>query len=536
MYTAALPALRPATDMPGAIVSGRHMVISNRNSPLTGDISSDRPTIMLAMRPRIVHKGLILLFVPLAFEALVAASLIYLQHYYGESVKAETLRKQIVFHINEFWYHNINMTTTNLAQIFFPKYRANWTTAEKAANEYALLKPLLAGDQEQLAQLEEIMKAHALCRSLCEELAPSPGGAGGFGQILAMRRNLNTFKRLLAANIETGDLIRRFRKYELLQSVTAADQVKQVASLMQLLLAGAILGSTVIAYFLFHYFMRGIHRGVQALVQNIERFKAGEQLLPAIEGTDEIALLDARFHEMAEQVAAAQRMKQAFVTTMSRQFRVPISATKEFLGELSQGTDETLSERARTRAEKNEQSLERLIGLINELLALKTPGVSRIQIEPRPCSLFYVIQSSIDSVSALADKNGIRLESGDTQAEAYADPDRIVQVLVNLLSNAIKFSPSHSSVVVSTATIGDQVEIRIRDAGRGVPAHLRHSIFERFQQVASTDATEKGGTGLGLPICREIVELHGGSIGVESEEGKGSTFWFRLPAHAKGRE
>lgn len=491
---------------------------------------------MLTMRPRIVHKGLILLFVPLAFEALVAASIIYLQHYYGESVKAEALRKQIVFHVNEFWYHNINMTTTNLAKIFIAGHQPNWATATKAANEYAILKALLMGDRQQMAQLEGIMKAHALCRSLCEELTPSPPGTGGLGQILAMRRNLGTFKRLLAANIETGDLIRRFREHELLQSVAAADRVKQVSSLMQQLLAGAILGSTVIAYFLFRYFMSGIHRGVQALIQNIKRFKAGDPLLPAIEGTDEIALLDVRFHEMAEAVASAQKMKQAFLNTMSREFRTPINATREFLNTLSEGADASLSERARQRAQKGEQSLHRLIGLINELLALQAPGVRRLEINPRLCSLSQVVQSSIDAVSAYADKSGIRLESRDTQAEAYADPDRIVQVLVNLLSNAIKFSPAGTAVIITALQSDDHVEVKVQDRGRGVPAHLRQSIFERFQQVSTADATEKGGTGLGLPICKEIVELHGGSIGVESEEGEGSTFWFRLPARAPWKE
>jgi len=109
-------------------------------------------------------------------------------------------------------------------------------------------------------------------------------------------------------------------------------------------------------------------------------------------------------------------------------------------------------------------------------------------------------------------------------------------VLVNLLSNAIKFSPRGSSVAVSIVRVDDQLEVRVKDVGRGIPAHLHTAIFERFEQVAASDATEKGGSGLGLPICKEIIELHGGKIGVESEEGAGSTFWFRLPARALTEE
>ncbi len=492
---------------------------------------------MAAFQPRILHKGLILLFVPLLFEVCVAAFLIYLQHYYGEAVKAEALRKQIVFHINEFWYHNINMTTTNVAKIMFPEHQVDWSTAHKVGREYELLSTLLAEDPQQVKQLTEIMNCHYRNRETCRELSAGAGGSPGqLGQILALKRNLNTCKRLLAANIDVGNLIRSFRQHELQESVKAAGKVRFIAWLIQGVLIGAVIGSTVIAYILFHYFMRGIHRGVQALIQNIKRFKSGQALLPAIEGSDELALVNARFHAMADEVAAAQKIKQAFITTISGEFRLPITSTKEFLGTVAKDSGGIVSDRAKDRAGKAELSMERLLGLINDLLALQGPGISRMEVQPRQCSLAPVIQSSIDSVSAFADKNGVRIESQDTELGAFADPDRIVQVLVNLLSNAIKFSSAGSSVIVSATALDSQVEIRVEDKGRGVPADLREAIFERFQQVATTDATEKGGTGLGLPICKEIVELHAGKIGVESEAGKGSTFWFRLPVRGQIEE
>jgi len=247
-------------------------------------------------------------------------------------------------------------------------------------------------------------------------------------------------------------------------------------------------------------------------------------------------LLDANFHEMADEVALAQRMKQAFLSTISDELRAPIESVRDCLTQLSRGSLGALSEEAALRAQRAERTLDRLIELMSDMLALQAPGPSRVEILPRMCTLAEVIDTSIDAVSALADKNGVRLERPDTQGLAYADPDRIVQVLVNLLSNAIKFSPAGSSVAVSAVQFDDQVEVRVKDTGRGVPAHLRAAIFERFEQVAASDATEKGGSGLGLPICKEIVELHGGSIGVESEEGEGSTFWFRLPACASTEE
>ena len=112
----------------------------------------------------------------------------------------------------------------------------------------------------------------------------------------------------------------------------------------------------------------------------------------------------------------------------------------------------------------------------------------------------------------------------------YADADRIVQVLVNLLSNAVKFSPSGGVVTIGVGLRENWVEFRVTDRGRGVPAAHHGMIFERFRQVETSDAREKGGAGLGLAICKSIIEQHGGTIGVESQSGKGSTFTLRLPA------
>ena len=255
---------------------------------------------MLAIRPRIFHNGLILLFVPLLFEIVVAASLIYLQHYYEESVKAEALRKQIVFHINEFWFYSTEVTTSSLGSAFVKDFQPPSKSDETACGEHALLKGLLADDPEQLKRLDNIMTVYYRCRALCRELTRgSPDAPGRLGQVLALKSNLNTCKRLLAANMEAGSLIRSLRDNELRQSVRSADQVRAVAWLIQLVLAGAILGSAIIAFVLFRYFMRGIHRGIQTLIGNIQRFKNGDPLAPAIHGTDEIALLDPDLRDLS---------------------------------------------------------------------------------------------------------------------------------------------------------------------------------------------------------------------------------------------
>jgi signal transduction histidine kinase len=115
-----------------------------------------------------------------------------------------------------------------------------------------------------------------------------------------------------------------------------------------------------------------------------------------------------------------------------------------------------------------------------------------------------------------------------------ADGDRLVQVIVNLMSNACKFSPKGATVTVRVDEIPNWIEVKVIDRGRGIPAKFKNLLFQRFQQVEASDAKRKGGTGLGLAICKGIIEAHGGTIGVESEEGKGSVFWFRIPAAQAG--
>lgn len=105
----------------------------------------------------------------------------------------------------------------------------------------------------------------------------------------------------------------------------------------------------------------------------------------------------------------------------------------------------------------------------------------------------------------------------------------MIQVLINLIANAIKFSPEKSILTVSTESDDKFAVVRVKDEGRGVPENMRTSIFERFKQVNKSDSKGRKGSGLGLAISKAIVELHGGQIGVDSEEGEGSTFHFSLP-------
>lgn len=225
-----------------------------------------------------------------------------------------------------------------------------------------------------------------------------------------------------------------------------------------------------------------------------------------------------------------ERLKDEFVSTVSHELRTPLTAVRGSLRLLGQGVLGPLSKEAAEVVAVAERNTFRLIAIINDILDLERlrHGSIAMRIEDLPLS--ELLRRALDTVAPLAAEQDIRILCSETPLAARADGDRVVQVLVNLLSNAVKFSPRGSEVVVDALSEGPDVLVRVSDRGRGVPPRHQQTIFERFRQVEASDARQKGGTGLGLAICKSIVEQLGGTIGVTSEEGRGSVFWFRVPA------
>lgn len=226
-----------------------------------------------------------------------------------------------------------------------------------------------------------------------------------------------------------------------------------------------------------------------------------------------------------------ERFKNEFLGVVSHELRNPLTAIRGSLKMMAVGALGQQTEQAQKAIMIAERSATRLIGLVNDLLDAEKleAGKLDMQFELRP--LYPILEMSVESVKAFADDHNVTVHYEQTESNVYADDHRIVQVMINLLSNAIKYSPKGSTVRIDVISDGDMDEVRITDQGRGIPASHVNSLFQRFKQVERSDATTKGGTGLGLVICKAIIEQHMGTIGVDSEIGKGSTFWFRLPAY-----
>jgi len=223
------------------------------------------------------------------------------------------------------------------------------------------------------------------------------------------------------------------------------------------------------------------------------------------------------------------RMKNEFVSLVSHELKTPLTAIRGSLGLLAGGALGELAPPATRMVEIALESSERLTRLINEILDMERIESGSMPMQIRSHDVVSLMAAAHDQVRVLAGGAGIDVDVDVASGRVVADADRVVQTLINLVGNAIKFSPPGSTVTLSAVPDGNVILFSVRDQGRGVPENRLEVIFERFEQVDSSDAREKGGTGLGLSISRSIVERLGGRIWAENNAEGGSTFSFTLP-------
>jgi PAS domain S-box-containing protein len=234
-----------------------------------------------------------------------------------------------------------------------------------------------------------------------------------------------------------------------------------------------------------------------------------------------------------------EQIKDQFVSIVSHELRTPLTSIRSTLGLLSSGWLKSHPDKSQRMLDIAFSNTNRLVRLIGDILDIERMKFGKVTMEKTQCNVAEVMVQSADAMRAMAHKANITLQVEPVTADLWADSDRIIQTLTNLLNNAIKFSRPNTTVWLKAELQTNPQKPRfcrtpyllfqVIDEGIGIPEDKLESIFDRFQQVDVSNSRSQGGTGLGLTICREIVEQHDGQIWVESQLGRGSTFYFTLP-------
>ncbi|HET9326288.1 MAG TPA: GAF domain-containing sensor histidine kinase [Candidatus Eisenbacteria bacterium] len=231
------------------------------------------------------------------------------------------------------------------------------------------------------------------------------------------------------------------------------------------------------------------------------------------------------------QLSELNRFKDSFLSTASHELRTPLTSVIGYAEVLEESEGRLSSAQRREFLRRMSSEAGMLLGLIDDILDLTRLETGKLVLDKKSRDLNDLVRAAIATVTPIGEKHGVRLHASLAPglAQLFVDDLKVRQALVNLLSNAIKFSPRGATVEVVSRSEPSTLVVEVRDQGPGVRPEDRARIFELFGQGEQKGANQKSGLGIGLHLVRRIVELHGGSVGVEHPNGGGSLFWIRLP-------
>jgi PAS domain S-box-containing protein len=271
---------------------------------------------------------------------------------------------------------------------------------------------------------------------------------------------------------------------------------------------------------------------VIASVRDITERKAVEDRIRTLseQYTAELTLKNEQLEARNREVERANRLKNEFLASMSHELRTPLHTIigfSELLGEQLEGP---LGEKQQRFVGHILQDARHLLELINEILDISKIESGRLELKREPFDFSQCVEEVLAGIRHQAATKNITLENKNRFHDSlYADRLRVKEILYNLLSNAVKFTPEGGRVWVEAFREGDSLHVSVCDTGIGIPEKEHPSIFEKFYQVGDARGGTREGTGLGLPITKHLVELHGGTINVESRPGQGSSFRLTFP-------
>ena len=302
----------------------------------------------------------------------------------------------------------------------------------------------------------------------------------------------------------------------------------QLQDQMVLIFAAIALTSLICAW----VFSRVITRPIAGLNRGIQKMSKGDfSARVKVRGSGEMKQLARAFNSMSEKLETLDQSRNQFVSNASHELKTPLATMKIMIESLIYQPDMDKNLRTEFMTDINNE-IDRLSAIVSDLLTLVQMDSQNVKLTRENLSIAQLIKENAHRLTPIANQKGqkIVLQLQDS-CDIYADKSKLNQVIYNLMENAVKYTQASGVIRVTLQRQGRNAIFRVSDNGPGIPKENLPHIFDRFYRVDKARSREKGGTGLGLSIVHQLVLLHGGSINVESEEGRGATFIVELPLH-----
>ena len=307
------------------------------------------------------------------------------------------------------------------------------------------------------------------------------------------------------------------------------DTVDSLTSMQDRMLGVFSLALAVVLVFS-GFIARIITRPVKELSAGIERMSKGDyQHRVHVPGRGEMAQLAAAFNQMSEQVRNLDEARNQFVSNASHELKTPLATIKILVESMIYQDDMDSGLRKEFLTDINKE-IDRLSSVVSDLLTLVHIDSHKLRLRREMMVFSDTVRETVGRLKPLAGKRKQEIVTKIADGcEMFADPGKLAQVCYNIIENAIKYTPDGGTITVSLQKVGRDAVLEISDTGVGIPEEDVPHVFDRFYRVDKARSRDTGGTGLGLSIVQQIIRLHAGSVTVQSEQGKGTTFIVQLP-------
>jgi signal transduction histidine kinase len=493
---------------------------------LSAEISQPAQTSRLNFRPKIFHLSLILAVVPLLFQTM-SLLIINQQLITSEKVtNGEQLLRNIVVQSNIAQLDLVRGAIAQALSLITHSSQAHSLTRQ-AFDEVRI-------DCDSLTKFaSEAEQGRAYAEAFTRETNQTIGKLESLrsGAELA---NLEVYAQVGEVKGRSADAVHTRRLGKILfeenamQLQSMEDRQRGLAKSIGQIIGATIFTNFVIALLLLLLFSRLTTKRLNTLIVQATSLGKRKEWHSELSGTDEIANLSQVLYEAAGQLRRAAEQRSKIMQSLATELRRPLIQALIHLNKFSALSESVLSSGSKKNLQKSNYNIERVLNLLNDLLNLERFETGKVDLIMRKCGALEIVDEAIATVSGLAAVKKIELKNLCAPHTVNADRARLVQVLVNYIGNSIKFSPEDKTIVVTNALNQGFMRFNVTDEGPGIAAETSDKLFDKFVQEPGEQQAQ--GFGLGLAICKLIVESHGGRLGAGPRlDEQGSIFWFDIP-------